>query len=369
MKIAIITDWLTNYGGAESVISAFHDLFPDAPVYTTIYRSEKMRELGKLKNVHTTWLDKIPLAKHQYLLGQMPTAIEMMDLNEFDIVLSSCHSVSKGVITKPNTLHISYCHTPMRYAWESWDFETRLKKFPSILHPMIRRQIKKIREWDYCAAQRVDKYIANSSHISKQIKKHYKRNSDVIYPPVHTEKFKPVENPTEDYYFSIGRLIPYKKFDLLVETFNKSGEKLKIAGTGPELKKLKSMAKENVEILGYVDDKILVDLYANCKAFLFPQLEDAGIVPLEAMASGRPVIALNRGGSLDTMIENKTGIFFEEQTVKSLSDAINRFETLRQVQGKFNPKFIREHAKKFDVEIFKEKVRDYIDNEWNKFNK
>ncbi|MBU0577868.1 glycosyltransferase [Patescibacteria group bacterium] len=363
MKIAIVTDWLTNYGGAESVISAFHDLFPDAPIYTTMYKPEKMRELGKLKNVKTTWLNKIPFVKHQWMLSLMPTAVEMMDLSDYDIVLSSCHSVSKGVITKPDALHISYCHTPMRYAWESWDFETRLKKFPRILHKSIRKQIKVIREWDYCAAQRVDQYIANSSHIGNQIKKYYKRNSDVIYPPVHTEKFKPISNPTEDFYLAVGRLIPYKKFDLIVQTFNKLKKPVKIVGTGPQLEKIKDMAKDNVEVLGYVDDKKLIDLYANCKAFLFPQLEDAGIVPLEAMAAGRPVIALNRGGSLDTMIDGKTGVLFKEQTVKSLSDAIKKFEKM-----KFDPKFIRKHAEKYDVEIFKEKIKDYVEKEWEKFN-
>ena len=197
-KIAIVADWLTNYGGAESVISAFHDLFPEAPIYTTMYRPSKMRELGNLKNVRATWLNKLPF-KHQWLLGQMPTAVEMMDLDEYDIVLSSCHSVSKGIITKPDTLHICYCHTPMRYAWEDWDLETRIKKFPRILHGTIRRQIKKIREWDYCAAQRVDEYIANSNYIANQIKKYYKRDSYVIYPPVHTEKFKPATNPLNDY--------------------------------------------------------------------------------------------------------------------------------------------------------------------------
>lgn len=364
MKIAIVTDWMTNYGGAESVISAFCDLFPDAPVYTTIYKPEKMRELGKLKDVRTTYLQKLPIKKHQLLLSLMPTAVEMMDLDEFDLVLSSCHSVSKGVITSPNTLHISYCHTPMRYAWESWDFETRLKKFPRILHSSIRRQIKKIREWDYCAAQRVDKYIANSSHIGQQIQKYYERDSDVIYPPVHTEKFKPVKKPTEDYYFSIGRLIPYKKFDLLVETFNELKKPLKIAGTGPELEKLKAMAGPTVEILGYVSDEELVDLYANCKAFMFPQLEDAGIVPLEAMSCGRPVIALNRGGSLDTMIDGKTGVLFEEQTVEGLTKAIKSFE-----KKKFDSNFIRKHAEKFDVEHFKKKILDYVEKEWELFNK
>ncbi|MBN2086869.1 glycosyltransferase [Candidatus Peregrinibacteria bacterium] len=364
MKIAIVTDWLTNYGGAESVISAFHDIFPDAPIYTTIYRPKNMKELGKLKNVRTTWLDKIPTSKHQYLLNFMPTAVEMMDLNEYDIVLSSCHSVSKGVITKPNTLHISYCHTPMRYAWESWDFETRLKKFPTFLHPIIRKSIKKIKKWDYCAAQRVDSYIANSTHIGKQIKKHYERDSHVIYPPVHTEKFKPVNNPTEDFYLAVGRLIPYKKFDLIAQTFNKLKKPVKIVGVGPQYEKIKAMESENVQVLGYVSEKELMDLYANCKAFLFPQLEDAGIVPLEAMSAGRPVIALNKGGSLDTMIDGKTGVLFSDQTVKSLSDAIQKFETM-----KFDPKFIRKHAEKYDVELFKKKILDYVEKEWGEFNR
>ena len=349
---------MTNYGGAESVISAFHDLFPDAPIYTTMYRPDKMRELGKLKNVKTTWLNKIPFIKHQWVLSLMPIAIEMINLDNFDIVLSSCHSVSKGIITKPRTLHISYCHTPMRYAWESWDFESRLKKFPKILHPIIRKQIKKIKEWDYSAAQRVDSYISNSTHIGKQIKKYYKRNSTVIYPPVNTSKFNLVKNPREDYYLAVGRLIPYKKFDLIVETFNRLNKPVKIVGTGPQLEQLKDMANDNVEVLGYVSDEELSKLYSNCKAFLFPQLEDAGIVPLEAMSAGRPVIALNKGGSLDTMIDLKTGVLFKDQTIKSLSAAIKKFEKL-----KFDPKFIRKHAEKFDVEIFKKNILHYIEKE------
>lgn len=363
MKLAIVADWLTNYGGAESVISAFHDLYPDAPIYTTMYRPEKMKELGKLKNIHTTYLDSIPLAKHQWLLGLMPTAMERMNLDEFDVVLSSCHSISKGVITNPGTLHISYCHTPMRYAWESWDFESRLKKFPRVLHPLIRRQIKQIREWDYCAAQRVDRYIANSSYIKGKIKERYERDADVIYPPVHTERFKIIKNPTADYYFSAGRLIPYKKFDLLVRTFNKLGLPLKIAGMGPDYDKLKTLAQPNVEVLGYVDQKELTDLYSNCKAFLFPQMEDAGIVPLEAMSAGRPVIAYNKGGSLDTMIDGKTGVLFDQQTIKSLSNAIQNFE-----QMSFDSKFIRSHAEQFDVEMFKRKIKKYVEKEWEKFS-
>ena len=354
---------MTNYGGAESVISAFHDLFPDAPIYTTMYKAEKMRELSTLKDVRTTYLNKIPGAKHQWLISLMPAAIEMIDLDEFDIVLSSCHSVSKGVITKPETLHISYCHTPMRYAWETWDFETRLQKFPKFLHGFMRQQIKKIQRWDFVASQRVDQYIANSTYIGSKIKEHYKRKSTVIYPPVHSEKFLPVVNPTADYYFSVGRLIPYKKFDLLVQTFNALGYPLKIAGTGPDLDKLKAIAKPNVEIMGFVEEDQLKDLYANCKGFLFPQMEDAGIVPLEAMATGRPVIAFNQGGSLDTMIEGKTGVFFEAQTVASLTKAIKKFERM-----KFDSTFIRQHAEKFDVEIFKTKILKHIEKEWQKFS-
>lgn len=364
MKIAIVTDWLTNYGGAESVISAFHDLYPEAPIYTTMYRPGKMRELGKLKNVRTTYLDRIPFVKHQWLLGLMPTAVEMMDLDEYDVVLSSCHSVSKGIITKPETLHISYCHTPMRYAWESWDFESRLKKFPAFLHPAIRRQMKKIRCWDTAAAQRVDQYIANSSYIQSKIKEHYHRDSNVIYPPVHAEKFKVIKNPKANFFFSVGRLIPYKKFDLLVAAFNELGLPLKIAGEGPELSKIKAMANSNVEILGRVSDKELVDLYSNCRAFLFPQMEDAGIVPLEAMASGRPVIAYNKGGSLDTMIEGKTGVFFKKQSVDSLKEAVQTFE-----KREFDPMFLRKHAEQYDVEIFKKKVHHTIEKVWTAFQK
>ena len=363
-KIAIVADWLTNYGGAESVISAFHDLFPDAPIYTTMYKPKNMRELGKLKNVHTSWLNSIPLVKHQWMLGQMPTAIEMFNLDEYDIVLSSCHSVSKGVITKPSTLHICYCHTPMRYAWEEWDLETRIKKFPRILHGAIRKQIKKIKLWDFCAAQRVDEYIANSSYIASRINEHYKRDAHIIYPPVDTNKFKQTNNPTNDYYLAVGRLIPYKKFDLIVETFNKIGLPLKVVGIGPDYKKIKEIAKDNVEILGPVGNKELTDLYANCKAFIFPQIEDAGIVPLEAMSAGRPVIALNRGGSLDSMRKGVTGIFFDEQTVESLSDAIKRFE-----KQTFDSKQIRKHAQEFDVEKFKVRISDFIDEKWNEFNK
>lgn len=361
--IAIVADWMTNYGGAESVISAFHDLFPNAPIYTTLYKPSAMRELGQLQNIHTSYLQKIPFAKHQWLLSQMPAAVQMFNLDEFDIVLSSCHSVSKGVITKPSTLHISYCHTPMRYAWEEWDLESRMKKFPRVIHPLIRRQIKKLKQWDYCAAQRVDHFIANSNCVAERIKKYYQRPSEVIFPPVRTHSFKPVPHPTADYYLAVGRLIPYKKFDLIVRAFNQNGKRLTIAGCGPDLKKLKKLATQNIDILGAVDHKLLVELYANCKALIVPQLEDAGIVPLEAMASGRPVIALNKGGSLDSMKEGVTGVFLYEQTPDSLNNAITKFEMMN-----FDPQAIRKHALLFDTERFKERVESAVERWWLEFN-
>ena len=363
MKIALVADWLTNYGGAESVVSAFHDLYPAAPIFTTIYRPKHMRELGHLKNVRTTWLQHIPFVKHQWLLGQMPVAVEMMNLDEYDVVLSSCHSVSKGVITKPGTRHISYCHTPMRYAWESWALEPRIKRFPRILHGYIRRKMKKIRDWDYCAAQRVDEYIANSTYTASQIKKYYGRDSRVISPPVHTERFLPVANPRADYYLAVGRLIPYKKFDLIVETANELKLPLKVVGTGPDERRIRKLAGPTVEVVGEVSDDMLAEFYANCRALIFPQVEDAGIVPLEAMSAGRPVIALNCGGSLDTMIDGKTGVLFSEQTVESLSDAIRRFETME-----FDSQALREHAKHFDVEVFKKKIQECIEKSWMNFN-
>jgi len=363
MKIAIVADWLTNYGGAERVISAFHDLFPDAPIFTTLYKPKAMRELGNLKNIHTSWLQKIPFAKHQWLLAQMPTAVEMFDLDEFDVVLSSSHSVAKGVITKPETLHVCYCHTPMRYAWESWDLETRIKRFPRILHPLIRQQIKWIRRWDYAAAQRVDDYIANSKYTQNQIKKYYHRESTIIHPPVDTHFFKPVVHPKNDYYLAAGRLIPYKRFDLVVEAFNHLKKPLKVVGTGPDYKKIQRLAGNTIEILGEVPNETLAELYANCKAFLFPQIEDAGIVPLEAMASGRPVIALNKGGSLDSIIDGVTGVFFENQSIPDLMGAICKFETLE-----FDPMIIRKHAEQFDIGIFKTKIQSFIETKWREFN-
>lgn len=364
MRLAIIADWLTNYAGAENVISAFYEQYPKSKIYTTLFNREKMKELAKA-DVETSYLQKIPGAKnhHPWFLSLMPLAVEMFDLSKYDVVLSSCHSIAKGVITKPETLHICYCHTPMRYAWDDFHSYIEQSSFPWFIKKLIPGQISKIRMWDRLSADRVDYFIANSTYVAQRIKKYYQRDSKVIYPPVDGDKFNLVKNPTEDYYLAVGRLIPYKRFDLLVETFNQNGKKLVIAGTGGELKKLQKMAKENIEFVGYVSDERLKELYQNCKAFLFPQIEDAGIAPLEAMASGRPVIAMKAGGVLDIKIEGKTGVFFEAQNIESLTEAIEKLEKM-----KFNPKEIRKHAMQYDRKEFQKKVDEFVKEKYGEWN-
>lgn len=359
-KVAIVADWLVVYGGAENVISAMHELYPDAPIYTTVFNPAKMKELGKA-DVRTSHLQRWPFSrkKHRWFLQFMPHAVERFDLSEYDIVLSSAHSIAKGVITKPNTLHVCYCHTPMRYCWDNWQEYLNQWNFPRILKKYIYKKMGDIRLWDRIAAERVDAYIANSGFVSQRIAKYYRKDSHVIAPPVDAKRFHPSKEGPKNYFLAAGRLIPYKRFDLLVDAFNKLGLQLKIAGTGPEIENLKKKAKDNVQILGFVSDEKLVDLYQHAQAFLFPQVEDAGIVPLEAMACGRPIIALNQGGAAETVIEGKTGSFFENQTVDDIIKAVESFKS-----DSYDPKFIRQHAEKYSREEFKKSLKAFVDEKW-----
>lgn len=353
-KIAIVCDWLTNMGGAEKVIYSLHKLFPDAPIYTTLYDEKRIHGFEEA-TIYSSFLQRIPLSqkKHQLFLSMMPMAIESLDLSEYDIVISSSHSVAKGIITKPDTIHISYCHTPMRYAWEHWELESRLKQFPSFLHDSIKKKIHKLRIWDRLSADRVDHFIVNSKYVGQRVKKYYRRDSLVIHPPVNISQFKTTK--PNDYFLMVGRMIPYKRFDLVIETFNRIGKKLLIAGTGPEEQKLQKLAKPNVEFLGRVSDGQLKELYSHCQALIFPQLEDFGITPLECMASGRPVIAYGQGGALETVVAGKTGLHFKEQSVESLTNILNEFE------GKqWNSEEITKHASKFSEERFHKAMTDFI---------
>ena len=359
-KIALVFDWMTTYGGAEKVNLQLHKIFPEAEIFTSIYNPKKFKGLENA-TVHTSFINKLPFAKskHQFYLGLMPYAYELFDLSKFDIVISSSHCCAKGIITKPETLHLCYCHSPMRYAWDNWHQYISEYKMNPIIKEIGKRKMHKLRIWDRMSADRVDHFIANSSTTQRRIKKYYGRDSEIIHPAINTKKYKSSKE-TEGYFLAVGRLTTYKKFDLIVETFNKIGLPLKIVGSGICKEELQKQAKGNIEFLGFVEDEELKDLYANCEALIFPQLEDFGITPLEAMASGRPVIAYNKGGALDTITE-QTGVFFEEQSSQSLIKAIEEFQ-----KRKFNHHNIREHASHFDQSNFKKQLLQTVREKWNK---
>jgi len=360
-KVALVFDWMTNMGGAEKVNLKLHQMFPEAPIFTSVFNKDKIVGFEDA-DIRTSFIQRLPYAKehHQWYLSLMPYAYELFDLSKFDIVISSCHSCSKGVITKPETLHICYCHTPMRYAWDDWQTYINDYKINSLVKKIAKRKLHKIRIWDKLASERVDYFIANSHTTQKRIEKYYRRPSTVIQPMVNTDKFDIKDSP-KGYFLAVGRLIPYKKFDLLVEAFNELGLPLKIAGTGLMEPYLQKIAKQNIEFLGHVDEEELKRLYQGAEALVFPQTEDFGIVPLEAMACGRPVIAYRDGGATETIIENKTGIFFDKQDVIHLRTAVEKFVERKK---DFDAKEIRAHAETFDEETFERKLSKYLQSKW-----
>lgn len=365
MKIALVHDWLPFMGGAERVLSDFIELYPDAPVYTLLCNKSKMEEPIKSANIITSKLQKKgkEIENHRKLFPFMPTAIESFDLNEYEVVLSDSSCVAKGVITNPSTVHICYCHTPMRYAWEfSFENAQQMVGKHKIIGKFLNYFLTIMRLWDYSSAARVDYFIANSQHVAKRIRKHYNREAIVINPPVRCNLFN-ISDVNGDYFLCVSRLQEYKRVDLAIRACNQLGLKLKIIGSGPDESKLKKIAGPSIEFLGRTSDEVMKQCYAECKALLFPGEEDFGITPLEAQASGRPVIAYGKGGALETVIEGKTGIFFKEQTVDSLVEAIQRFENMS-----FDKKVLREHAEKFDDEVFKNKIKKFVDEKVEEYH-
>jgi len=363
MRIALVHDYLVQYGGAERVLEAFTEIFPKAPIYTMVYDQKLMGRSFFGRKIFTSFLQKIPFvgSHHRLFPLLMPMAIEQFDLSEYDVVLSDSNSYAKGAITMPHTLHITYCHTPMRYAWDDCHKYLREFKYSKLTKKFIPFAMNYIRMWDKISADRPDKYIANSEFVALRIKKYYNKNAFVINPPVSAGSFYVSKN-TEDYYLMVGRALPYKRFDIIVKAFNELKLPLKIIGKGPEMDKLKKYANSNIEFLGYLSDKETSNYYSKCKAFIFPPEEDFGITPLEAMASGRPVIAFRGGGALETVVENKTGLFFDRQSPQSVINAVKKFDS-----RKFNPKEIRNHALQFDKEIFKRKIKRFVEEEYNNF--
>ena len=362
MKVAIVHDWLTNMGGAEIFVIYLKQMFPDAPIYTTVYNPNNLIDELKNIDVRTSFLQKKRKARknHQKFFPYMPAAFESFDLNEYDLVISSSSSCAHGVITNPKTLHLCYCHTPMRYGWEFYYEYT--KKMRNIKKKFIRYFMNYMRIWDRVSADRVDVFVANSQNVADRINKHYRKNALVLRSPVRTNLFVPSEIDG-DYYLVVSRLVAYKRVDLAVEACTRLNKKLVVIGVGDELEKLKKIAGPTVSFLGSKPQEKVAKYFSESKAFIFCGEEDYGLTPLESQASGRPVIAYKKGGVLETVIENKTGLFFEEQTVDSLVDAINRFESL-----KFDKKAIRKHAEEFDIDKFKNDLLGIIKKEMEKRN-
>ncbi|MBU1177687.1 glycosyltransferase [Patescibacteria group bacterium] len=357
MKVALVHDFLNQVGGAEKVLQVFHELFPKAPVFTITYDRSETGDTFDDMDVRTSFIQNLPGGPRRYkwYLGWMPAAIEQFDLSSYDVVLSDCSAYSKGVVTKPETLHICYCHSPTRYLWSDTHSYTEELKQPSIIKKGLPIILNRIRLWDRQAAERVDNFITNSENVADRIKKYYYRDSDVIYPPVEVSSFNQPVKP-EDYYLIVSRLRPYKRVDLAIEAFNALEFPLKVVGTGEESKKLKKLANDNIEFLGPVSDEEKNKLLASCKGFIHPQEEDFGIAAVEAMAAGRPVIAYKKGGALETVVEGVTGEFFEDQTPWSLVDTVREFKA-----DKYDPVAIQKRVADFDTSIFKKKIKNYVE--------
>lgn len=357
-NLAIISDQLAGgIGGAESILFALYELFPEAPTYTTVYDKEIMPRQYKNKEIIASYIQNLPYSKKLYkaYLPLMPAAIEYFDVQKFDILFSSHHCVAKGIIPRPDAVHLCYCHSPARYIWDMFWTYSNLNNLSPVKKILTSLVSSYLRMWDVTSSCRVDYYLANSSYTAKRIKKFYNRESLILHPPVDINKFKNEE--TQDYYLMVGRLVAYKGFELAIEAFNESGKKLIIVGDGAEYYKLKEKANSNIVMTGKVSDPDLIKFMNNCKGFVFPGKEDFGIVMAEAQSAGKPVIAYEAGGALDIIKKDETGVFFKEQSVKSMNEAINRAETIN-----WNHKLITAHSQKFDKNIFKEKINFLINN-------
>lgn len=364
MKVALVHDHLNQLGGAEKVLYNFHEIYQDSPIYTLLYDKKSLPlEFSQLE-IKPSYIQSLPFSRSlfKWYLLFMPSAIEKHNLFAFDVILSSASSFAKGVLTKPSSMHVCYCHTPTRFLWSySHDYTAELAE-PYLVKKILPPFLSRLRIWDYQAAQRVDYFIANSKNVAKRIKKYYNRDAVVIYPPVEIDRFF-ISPQVDDYFVLISRFRPYKKTDLAIKAFNKLKIKLKIIGGGEDEKRLKRLAGDNIEFLGKVDDKTKIKVLSRARALIHPQAdEDFGITAVEAMACGRPVIAYRGGGVLESVKEGKTGIFFNEQTWESLAQAVIDFSDLE-----FIPQEIRKHAEQFDKKLFQQKIKKFIDEKWSEF--
>lgn len=364
LKVALVHDWGNQVGGAESVLQALKEMFPDAPVYMSMYAPAVMPEVWRTWEVRTSFMDRLPLVKrhHQPFLPLYPLAFEQFDFSDFDLVISNKSGFCHGIITPPETLHIDYCLTPTRYVWDYGSYARR-ERIGRLAGLLLQPLLTYLRTWDRLAADRVDHFIAISREVQRRIHKYYRRNSTVIYPPLEADRFTP-GNDHDDYFLIVSRLIPYKRIDLAVQAFNKLGLPLRIGGEGRDRPRLERMASSNVEFLGRVPDGELQVLLQRCRAFIFPGYEDFGLAPLEANAAGRPVIAYRAGGALDTVVEGKTGLLFDEPTPESLMAAVRTLDNVI-----FEPEAIRRHALRFDKSVFQRKLMEFVEAKYAEHKK
>ena len=356
MKVAIIHYWLVSQRGGEKVLDALCAIWPEADIFTHVYDPAKSSPALLKRVVKTTFIQKLPFAKRLYkkYLPLMPFALEMLNLSGYDLVISSESGPAKGVLVDPTAVHICYCHSPMRYIWDQYHVyrahSGRITRFAMAL------LLPALRAWDFLSAARVDHFVANSRFVASRIDKYYRRQATVIYPPVDVDQFSIVPD-IGDYYLALGQLVPYKRIDIAVDAFTLMGKRLIVAGTGEEERKLKASAGASIEFVGWQSDAQIRDLMSHCKALVFPGEEDFGIVPVEAMASGRPVIAFGRGGALETVFPGKTGVLFGEQSVDAVCAAVEAYE---RDAACFDPQEIRAHAELFRPEIFAERIRGLV---------
>jgi glycosyltransferase involved in cell wall biosynthesis len=359
MRVAIVHYWLVSMRGGEKVVEALCDLYPDADIFTLVYDKTRVSEKIRKHNVKTSFLQHIPgaIRNYQSLLPLMPFALESFDLSGYDLILSSESGPAKGIIPSPHAPHICYCHSPMRYLWDHYQtYRANAGHLPRMMLPIVAPML---RSWDVSTSMRVDRFIANSNHVAARIQKYYRRPATVIYPPVSVGDFK-LSNESDDFYLCAGQIVPYKRVDLAVTAFTEMKRNLVVVGEGKDLERLKQKAGPTIQFWGRAPFSVLQDAFARCRALVFPGEEDFGMVPVEAMASGKPVIAFGSGGALETVVPDLSGVLFYEQTVRALTDAVHEFE---QKEAFFRPQRIRLHAAQFNQERFKDGMRAVIEEE------
>ncbi len=365
VRVALVHDWLTGQRGGEKVLEVLAEIFPGAPIFTLFHFPGSQAESVEERDIRTSFIQRLPFLKKRYrtYLPLFPLAAELFDLADYDLVVSSSHCVAKGVIPSPDSLHLSYVHSPVRYAWNQYSAYFSPADLSLISRLFIPRVIHRLRIWDVSSSARVDHFIANSGNVARRIGRYYRREADVIHPPADTEFFTlPEFEPDRRYFLVVSALVPYKRIGLAVEVFNETGEPLKIVGTGPDLRKLRKRAGPNIEFLGQVPADRLRDLYRGALALLMPGEEDFGICAVESQACGTPVIAYGRGGALESVIRDETGVFFSDLTPAGLRGALDNFRGV-----KFNKSSLRANAMRFSRSLFKQKLAAYVEDKWAAF--